>query len=134
MQDLDTTLTVHPSEVPAFVAAHRVAFHDLPVPDKLHVGELVWIIDHYYPGVVNHVDAHGHAVVKIPQWDYDVQAPMTRKGKLITSELHYHKRHYPQLRVDVASAAFWPEVPCSNPDCPTHIDGDACHVDGACPR
>lgn len=108
MHDRDNTLTIHPSEAPAFVAAHRVAFHDLPAPDELHVGEFVWIVDHYYPGVVNHVDARGHAVVKIPRWDYDAQAPMVRDGKLVTSELHYHKRHYPQLRVDADSVRFWP--------------------------
>jgi len=97
----------HPSDNPAFVAAHRAAFHSLAAPTTLTAGQHVWILDHYYPGVVVHVASDGGAVVRTPQWGTD--KPMVGDGRLVDIRLTYLREHYSQLRVDLASAAFWPQ-------------------------
>lgn len=102
------TLSInHPSENAEFIAKHRAAFR-AEAPTALAVGDLVWIIDHYYPGRVVHVASDGHAIVSTPQWDYDAKRPMVRDGAVVDTRLTYHPEHYRQLRVDAASAEFWP--------------------------
>ena len=99
----------HPSTNPAFIAAHRSAFSELPSPTALTPGDRVWIWDHYYPGIVRLVSSTGRATVEMPEWDYERCRPLlTAEGHLVTSTLHYATADYGQLRVDVASAAFWP--------------------------
>lgn len=100
--------TKHPSENQSFVAKHRAAFHNTEAPTALAVGDRVWIVDHYYPGVVVRVDVHGRVLVSTPQWDCDAEAPAMRGGALVDIRLTYRPGHYRQLRVDAASAEFWP--------------------------
>lgn len=99
----------HPSTNPAFIAAHRSAFSEQPAPTALTPGDRVWIWDHYYPGIVRLVSSTGRATVEMPEWDYERCGPLlTAEGHLATSTLHYAPGDYGQLRVDVASQAFWP--------------------------
>jgi hypothetical protein len=86
------------SENPTYIAAHRVAFQTTEPPTNLKVGDHVWIIDHYYPGLVTRFDDKGRAVIQT--WrDADEQ-----------DEFEYTPKEYKQLRVDPieASRAFWP--------------------------
>jgi len=110
MTSTEETSDNHPSTNPAFVAAHRMAFSELPVPTVLTPGDRVWIFDYYYPGIVSSTDRiTGRVTVEMPEWDYERCRPLlTAEGHLATSTLHYATADYGQLRVDVASAAFWP--------------------------
>lgn len=96
--DLEHQMTTDQSQDPKYIAAHRAAFQCTDAPTTLTVGNLVWIIDHYYPGVVERFDDRGRAVIRT-WWDADE-----------TDELAYTPKEYKQLRVDTTEATreFWP--------------------------
>jgi hypothetical protein len=96
--DTEHQFITHASN-PSYISAHRIAFQTTDAPTNLKVGDHVWIIDHYYPGLVIRASAaEGRAVVKT-WWDADEP-----------DELEYTTADYKQLRVDAseASRAFWP--------------------------
>ncbi len=118
--DIDTAgqlapVTEHPSESPAYVAAHKRAFSTLPEPTSFRVGQRVWIADHYYPGRVRHTAAaSGWVTVETPEWDYESEAPMLdASGALVLGTLHYGPRDRRHLRIDEdgSTAPFWPTAP-----------------------
>jgi len=103
----------HPSENAEFIGKHRAAFASIDPPTMVSaftVGASVWVLDHYYPGRVRHVGQYGNVVVEVPHWDYESGRPLVVDGKLAVSELFYHPEFYRHLRVDPASAEFWPAV------------------------
>jgi hypothetical protein len=99
---------LHPLVVAEFVIAHANAFRALPVPAKLEENDLVWLADHYYPGIVTRAGERS-VTVSAPTWDPETGRAMTRSdGTLALDKYHYPRALYRMLRVDAASTEFWP--------------------------
>ena len=99
----------HPGRDPRLVAARRTAFRDLQAPQTLQVGDLVWIQDHYYPGMVRSVTQTGTALVQTATWDYWTESTRSdADGRLVLDEYAYPRSAYQQLRVDPSSEKFFP--------------------------
>lgn len=104
----DTT-TTFPHENAAFITTLRAAFSSLPAPLRLQPGQRVWLADYYYPGVVDTVGgASDYATVLVPCWDQTNQRPLVVDGQLVLDRLSYGRFDLNRVRVDDASAAYWP--------------------------